>query len=168
MGTAGTRTGEGGRRLDRDGWSSLLAIANAHEQAAIVERLGSELIEGVQRPLLRRVVDTAVRLRVAELVGLAQLGGLVQRGQGSLAATQKRRHDDAESANQRLRHTLAHMRAQQEDDVEPEAAAVLKVCGSDLAAGCAAAQDLLGREVALGVVMQALAGRGFDAVVLEE
>lgn len=142
--------------LERDDWAALLEFASGSDRAVIVERLGGLLANSVRRPLLRRAVDDAIRNRADQLRDARQ-----QHERGRLV-------DEADSATERLARTLEHMRRQQDEDIEPEAAAIIALCGGDVAQGCFAVQVFLGAGKVRDAVLPALRAVSFDRAVLAE
>ncbi|RKS72697.1 hypothetical protein CLV35_2946 [Motilibacter peucedani] len=137
-------------------WSALLALGTAPERAAVVERLGADLAAQVRRPLLQRAVTVAVKARAEAWRGARS---------EQVAA---RLDDEADTATSRLAKTLAHMRVQQDEHIEPAAGAVVELCGRDLALGCWAAQEVLGMVYVRNLVMTALRSASFDRDILLE
>lgn len=146
----------GGYALDHGEWEVLLRLATDGERATIVERLADELAGSVRRPLLRRAVAAAVKARAESWRGSRH------------AAVRVRLADEADTATERLAHTLDHMREQQDEHLEPETSAIIAVCGPDLARGCVAAQTFLGAAHVRDMVLPAVRGMSFDREVLQE
>jgi hypothetical protein len=137
-------------RLRLRDWRRLVDVAPGSDRAVIVEDLGHELAGTIERVILRRAVDEAVRRRADDW--REWTGGESPDVRGVRA----RLREDAEAAHDRLRHTLQRMRVAQEEDVEPGAAVAVQLTGPDLAAGCAAVADLVGPRATLDAVLRSL------------